>query len=128
MALEMVVLTPVFVGCILTIAGGARYVEARGQVSSSAMSAARAASLEPAPQTAVPAGRAAAMRSLMDRGPACVDLVVDVDVAQFRAGGAVRATVRCTADLSDLVGYGLPGTRTFIETAVVPIESHRVVP
>lgn len=128
LSVEMVVLTPVLVACILAIAGGARYVEARDQVSSAAMIAARAASLEAGPGTAGEAGRLAAVRALAERGRSCPRLDVRVDNEAFVAGGSVSATVTCIADLSDLVGFGLPGSRSFSATAVVPIDSHRVVP
>ncbi len=36
MSIEMVVLTPILVGCILTIAGGSRFVEASALIHRSA--------------------------------------------------------------------------------------------
>lgn len=128
MSVEMVVLTPVLVGCILTIAGGARFVEAADQVGSAASIAARAASLEATPETAAAAGRAAAERALQDRGRSCGDLDVEIDTSAFRAGGAVRARVTCRTDLEDLAGFGLPGSKTFSASAVAPLEQHRVLP
>ncbi len=128
MSIEMVVLTPVLVGCIMLIAGGTRFVEASDQVEAAAAIAARAASLETNSETAAAAGRVAAQRALTDRGAACVDLDVALDVDGFRAGGAVRANVTCRADLSDLAGFGLPGSKTFTATAVVPLDQHRVLP
>lgn len=128
LSLEMVLLTPVVVGCILTIAGGARYVESASQVGAASAIAARAASLESGPEAAAAAGRTAARQALTDRGAACVDLEVDVDVSRFRSGGAVTATVTCRADLSDVVGFGLPGSKTFTDSAVAPLDRHRVLP
>jgi Flp pilus assembly protein TadG len=128
MSLEMVVLTPVLVGCILTIAAGARFVEAADQVDAAAAVAARAASLEANAATASAAGESAAYRALTDRGRSCVRLEVRVDPDAFEAGGVVRATVTCHADLSDLAGFGLPGSRSFTATSVVPLEAHRVIP
>jgi len=128
MSVETVVLTPVLVGCILTIAGGARFIEASDQVRAAAAIAARAASLETTADAAVAAGRTAAQRSLADRGRSCVDLDVVVDPGAFTAGGAVWATVTCRADLSDLAGFGLPGSKTFTASAVVPLDQHRVLP
>lgn len=127
LSLEMVILTPVLLACLLTIAGGARYVEARAQVSAAASIAARAASLETDPGTAATAGHRAAARALAERGRSCADLEVGLDVSGFQPGGQVRAVLTCTADLSDLVGFGLPGQRTFRATALVPLESHRVL-
>jgi Flp pilus assembly protein TadG len=128
MAVEIVLLTPVLVGCILTIAGGARYVDARNQVDSAAPIAARAASLTTGPEAAADAGRAAAHDALAQRGRACIALDIQVDTTDFQPGGTIEATVTCTADLSDVVGYGLPGSRRFTATATVPIEFHRTAP
>ena len=127
MSVELVVLTPVLVGCILTIAGGARFVEAADQVDAAAAAAARAASLEQNATGAVTAGRTAAHRALAERGRSCVDLDVTVDSSAFHSGGHVRATVTCRADLSDLAGFGLPGSKSFSATSVVPLEQHRVI-
>jgi hypothetical protein len=125
MAIELAILTPVLVAAIMVIAGGARFVDAQGQTDSAAFAAARAASLTTNRNDAVAAGTTAAKRSLSDRGHACVDLDVSIDAGAFAAGGSVTATVTCTTDLSDLVGVGLPGSRTFTATATVPLEEHR---
>lgn len=128
LSVEVVLLTPILVGCILTIAGGARYVDARNQVASAAHVAARAASLTAGPESATEAGLEAARNALADRGRACTSLDVSIDTHAFVPGGAVSATVTCTADLSDVVGFGLPGSRTFTTRASVPIELHREAP
>ena len=128
MAIELVLLTPALVACIMVIAGGARYVEARGQTNSAAFAAARAASLTTNQEAAIAAGRKAAARSLAERGHACSDLDVEIDAHDFRRGGNVRASVTCIADLSDLAGFGLPGHKTFTSTATVPLELHRDLP
>jgi len=127
MSIEMVLITPALVACILSIAGGARYVDARGQASSAAFAAARAASLTSNQEAAVAAGHRAASRSMAERGLACTRLTVAIDAGEFRPGGHLRATVTCLADLSDLSGFGLPGHKTFTSTAVVPIEKFRVI-
>ena len=127
MSIELVLLTPLLVACILIIAAGARYVDARGQTVSAAFAAARAASLATDRQAAVAAGRTAAERSMVERGHACSRLNVRIDAAEFKPGGRLRATVTCIADLSDLSGFGLPGHRSFTAAAIVPIEKHRVL-
>lgn len=124
MAIEAVILTPVLVAAIMLIAAGARYVDARGQTNHAAYAAARAASLTTNQEAAVQAGRKAAEDSMAERGRACSDLEVDIDAGDFNPGGNVRATVSCTADLSNL-GVPMPGTKTFTFTAVVPLEEHR---
>jgi Flp pilus assembly protein TadG len=128
MAIEAVLLTPVLVAAIIMIAAGSRYVDARSQTNHAAYAAARAASLTTNQEAAVQAGRKAAEHSMAERGRACADLKVDIDAGDFNPGGTVRATVACTADLSDLVGIGLPGSKTFTFTAVVPLEQHRDFP
>ncbi|MGN6574974.1 MAG: TadE/TadG family type IV pilus assembly protein [Nocardioides sp.] len=126
MAIEVVILTPLLVAAIMVIAAGGRYVDARGQVNSSAYAAARAASLTTNQEAAVQAGTQAAEQSMDRRGLACASLTVNVDAADFNPGGDVRATVTCVADLSDVVGLGkIPGSKTFSFTAVVPLEEHR---
>lgn len=128
MAIEVVILTPALVVAIMLIATGARYVDARGQTNHAAYAAARAASLTTNQEAAVQAGTKAAEDSMVERGLACAHLNVGIDAGQFTPGGSVRATVTCTADLSDLVGFGLPGSKTFSFTAVVPLEEHRSIP
>lgn len=128
MALEVVVLTPVLIAAIMMIAAGARYADARGQTNSAAYAAARAASLTTDQEAAVQAGESAAEATMSQRGHACADLKVDVDAGDFSPGGDVRATVTCVTDLSDIVGFGLPGSKTFTFTAVVPLEQHRDFP
>lgn len=125
MALEVVIITPVLVGAIMMIAAGARYVDARGQTSNAAYSAARAASLTTDQEAAVQVGTNAAKDSMSQRGLACTDLEVKIDAGDFVPGGSVRATVSCVADLENLVGINLPGSKTFTFTAVVPLEEHR---
>ena len=126
MAIEVVVLTPLLVAAIMVIAAGGRYVDARGQVNGAAYVAARAASLTGNREAAVQAGTQAAEQSMSRRGLACANLTVSVDAADFNPGGDVRATVRCVADLSDVVGVGgIPGSKTFRFAAVVPLEEHR---
>lgn len=125
MAIEVVLLTPVLVAAIMVILAAARYVDARGQTNSAAFAAARAASLTTNHEAAVSAGRAAAQVSMTQRGQACARLTVDIDAGDFRPGGDLSATVTCLADLSDLAGFGLPGSKSFTSTAVVPLEQYR---
>jgi Flp pilus assembly protein TadG len=125
MAIELMLLTPALVACILVIAAGARYVDARGQASDAAFAAARAASLTTNQEAAVQAGRRAAAESLAERGQACATLTVVIDAGEFQAGGEIQATITCVADLSDLSGIGLPGHKSFTSAATVPLEQHR---
>lgn len=125
MAIEILVLTPVLMMAIWMIAAGARYIDARGQTNSAAYAAARAASLATDQAAASANGMRAARASMSQRGKACADLHVAIDAGDFAPGGNVKATVTCVADLTDLVGLGLPGRKMFVFTAVVPLEQHR---
>lgn len=125
MSVELVLLTPALVACILLIAAGARYVAARGEATDAAYAAARAGSLTTSQDVASAAARTAAYRSLADSGRSCTNLSVTVQAGEFRPGGQIRATVTCTANLADLTGLGLPGHRAFTASATVPLERYR---
>jgi len=127
-AVELVVMAPVLVGFMVTVVGAGRFVDARGQVNDAAYAAARAASLAPNLETAREAGKAAATESLADRGKACTTLTVSLAGTDFRAAGHVTVEVTCQAEMSDVVGFGLPGTKAFTGTAVVPLEQFRNFP
>lgn len=128
MAIEMLVLTPALIAAIMVIAAGARFVDARGETIDAAYAAARAASLTDTPTQAAAAGQRAAVSAFAARGHECPAPQVSVDTDGLKAGGVVSATVTCQADLSDLAGFGLPGSHMFTATAHVPIETHRELP
>ncbi|MEO7844370.1 MAG: TadE family protein [Nocardioides sp.] len=122
-SVELLLMAPVFVAFILSVVGGGRLVEARGQVNDAAYAAARAASL--APGNPEQAAADAAHAALAERGRACTQLTVSLHGSDMVPGGQVRATVTCLADLSDVTGVGLPGSKRFAGSAVVPIEQFR---
>jgi Flp pilus assembly protein TadG len=124
-AVELVLMASVLVGFIMTVVGAGRFVDGRSQVNDAAYAAARAASLAPDLDAAREAGQKAAQESLAERGKACATLTVSLAGTDFRTAGHVNAEVTCQADLSDVVGFGLPGTKSFTATAVVPIEQYR---
>jgi Flp pilus assembly protein TadG len=126
-SIELMIVTPMLVAMIFTIVGASRYVDARDDVSVAAFAAARAASLQPDPAGAAVAGQRAARQTLSSRGKACQILTVIVDTTGFRPGGQIDARVTCTANLSDVTGFGLPGSYTVTQTAVVPIDQTRVI-
>lgn len=122
-SVELVIMAPLIVGFVLALWGAGRLSTARGQVDDAAYAAARAASLDPT--DAVGTGHSAAAAALASRGRSCAKLSVSIDAAGLHPGGEVTAHVTCVADLSDLVGFGLPGSRLYKSTAVVPIEVYR---
>ena len=127
-AVELLAMTTVLVGFIVTVVGGGRFVDANSQVDDAAYAAARAASLESNLEAGQMAGRRAAEDSLADRGKACTKLSVSFAGTDFRTSGHVSVQVTCHANLSDVVGFGLPGSKAFTATAVVPIEQYRRLP
>lgn len=127
-AVELLAMTTVLVGFITVVVGGGRIVDSNSQVDDAAYAAARAASLESNFEAGQIAGRKAAADSLADRGKACTHLTVSFAGTDFRTSGHVNVQVTCHADLSDVVGFGLPGAKDFTSTAVVPIEQYRRLP
>lgn len=127
-AVELLAMTTVLVGFITVVVGGGRIVDSNSQVDDAAYAAARAASLESNFEAGQIAGRDAAEDALADRGKACTRLTVSFAGTDFRTSGHVRVEVTCHANLSDVVGFGLPGTKDFTSTAVVPIEQYRRLP
>jgi Flp pilus assembly protein TadG len=124
---ELTVLAPVVLALLLFTVGLGRISDAGAQVSGAARDAARAASRAPSADVAVTAARQAAAGDVAGAGMDCRDLQVDVDTAAFTAGGVVRVTVHCTADLSALTFSGLPGSKTLSASAAAPLETYRTV-
>ncbi|MDF1705821.1 MAG: TadE/TadG family type IV pilus assembly protein [Aeromicrobium sp.] len=122
---EFVVMTPLLFAIFLFVIGLGRMASAHQEVQDLAGEAARAASLERNTSLAAGRGEEIVRASLQNRGLSCAQLTVDIDVSSYRPGGVVRADVTCTADLSDVVISGLPGTKTFTGSATIPIEEYR---
>lgn len=124
-SLELVIIASLMLAFICFIVGLGRVSLAKQDVTAAAYDAARTASLT---RTGSPtaAGHHAAEQSLGDRGMSCASLTVSVNVSSYTPGGHVTTTVTCTARLSDLAVSGLPGSKTYTATAVVPIEQYRV--
>lgn len=120
MAVETVLLAPVFLMFLLFLVGAGRVVEAQGEVNGAARDAARAASVQRTFAAAQTAAREAARAAL---GAGC-EPRVELDDARWEAGGAVAANVTCALDLGFL---GFPATRELTGTAVVPLERLRRV-
>lgn len=123
--MEMVLVVPILIAILLLVIGLGRMAGARQEVEAVASDAARAASLERNTALSSQAALKTARASLSNGGMSCQGLSVQVDVSDYQPGGRVTVTVTCTADLSDVALSGLPGTRTFTSTAVVPIETYR---
>jgi Flp pilus assembly protein TadG len=124
-SVEFVVVAPLLAALLLLVAGLGRIADAHGRVEGAAREAARAASLQRLPSEADAAGRTAARASLARQDVTCAALSVTIDARDYRPGGQVSATVRCTARLAGLAFVGFAGTYTATATAVAPIEIWR---
>ena len=124
-AVEIVILTPLFIVLLLLVVGLGRYAHAQQLTQQAAGAAARAASLTTGGTAATTAADRAARDTLTGLGLSCTRLDTAVDTSRFRTGGQVGVTVSCTADLSATVLAGLPGTVTVRATAAAPLETYR---
>jgi Flp pilus assembly protein TadG len=124
-SLELALMAPVLMVSMLFVVFLGRVAEARADVDRAARDAARAASIARFADAARESGALAARATLADARVACSDLRVDVDVAQFVPGGAVRATVTCMLALDDLSLLRLPGSRTVTAMFAEPIDAFR---
>ncbi|MEV0591850.1 TadE family protein [Nonomuraea cavernae] len=119
MAVETVMLAPVFLLFLMFLAGAGRVVEAQGQVNGAARDAARAASVQ---RTFDDAGTAAEATTTAALQGQCAQPAVSLAGSEWEAGGQVQAEVSCELDLSFL---GFNGTKQMTGTAVVPLEQLR---
>ena len=110
---ELTLLVPALVLVLGLLVAGGRIWFARTTVTEAAQTAARAASLARAPGPAAADGRDAALATLSTAGLRCTSRSVQVGTAAFAVPvgtpATVRATVRCTVPLGDVLLPGLPG-------------------
>ncbi|MGR6923822.1 TadE/TadG family type IV pilus assembly protein [[Actinomadura] parvosata] len=121
MAVETVMLAPVFLLFLMFLAGAGVLVESQGRVNGAARDAARAASVQRTLDDAEAAAKAITTNVLDGR---CRTSAVSLDGSAWEGGGQVQAQVTCELDLAFL-GFG--GTKRLTGTAVVPIEQFRRV-
>jgi Flp pilus assembly protein TadG len=119
MAVETVMLAPIFLLFLMFLAGAGVLVESQGRVNGAARDAARAASVQRTFDEAEAAAEAIAESALT--GP-CGSPSVSLDGSEWEQGGQVQAEVTCELDLAFL-GFG--GTTRMTGTAVVPLEQFR---
>ncbi|MFB4282599.1 TadE/TadG family type IV pilus assembly protein [Nonomuraea sp. MTCD27] len=119
MAVETVMLAPVFLLFLMFLAGAGVLVESQGRVNGAARDAARAASVQRSLDEAEAAAEAIATGVLKEP---CRSSSVSLDGSEWEQGGQVQAEVTCELDLSFL-GFG--GTKQLMGTAVVPLEQFR---
>ncbi|MFI6320544.1 TadE family protein [Nonomuraea sp. NPDC050556] len=114
MAVETVMLAPVFLLFLMFLVGAGRLVEAQGEANGAARDAARAASV----QRTFADAQAAAEGQMADQ------CTVSLAGSSWKEGGQVNAEVTCQLDLSFL---GFDATKQLTGTSVVPLEQFRRV-
>jgi Flp pilus assembly protein TadG len=124
-AAELVLITPLLIMILMLIIAAGRLTDARLQVDSAAMQAARAASLARDPAAADSQAEATAQAALVSEHVTCDPLTVTPDTAEFRPGGQVSVQVSCTVSLAGLTLVHLPGSRTLTATFTSPIDVFR---
>ncbi|NRQ35360.1 pilus assembly protein [Nonomuraea sp. NN258] len=120
MAVETVMLAPVFLLFLFFLAGAGLLVEAQGRVNGAARDAARAASVQRSADGAETAADRVAKSALANG--TCGSPEVSLAGSELEAGGQVQAEVSCELDLGFL-GFG--GTKRMTGTAVVPLEQRK---
>lgn len=123
MSLEMVLVTPVFVGFLLFLAGAGRMVDAQSQVDGAARDAVRAASIARSSPSAQDLADEAAAAGLRGHDWCSGGPIVATDVSDWGPGGRVEVTITCDVDLGDLSFIGLPGVKRLQGHALAPIDT-----
>ena len=121
---ELVLLTPLLIVMLLFVVALGRVASARQEVDAAARDAARAAANARSSTGAQTAGEDAAHAALSQQSVTCRDLQVQIR-DDFHAGGVVTARIECTVALGDLVGLGVPGSRTITASFVAPVDQYR---
>ncbi len=122
---ELVVMVPMvmlLVGFAILVG---RLSTTQQDVTSASRDAARAAAVRQYQAAARADGIAAAERTMSESGLGCVHLDVTLDLDDFAPGGQVTATVTCAVGLDDVVGLGIPGTRSVTATSTSPVDTYR---
>jgi len=124
-AAELAVAAPVLLALMMLVVLAGRVSQAESDVRSAAGEAARAASLRADPDVAAADAESIAASNLATSGVACASLETQVDTSEFRPGGWVTVTVRCTAAMSDVALLGVPGSRAFEASVTEVIDRFR---
>jgi len=127
-ALELVVLTPALLALFLFVVAAGRITTASSQVEEAARDAARAASLQRSLAAGIAAARSTVTASLAGQDIDCSNLSVRTTgdyAAPVGTTAAVRVTVSCTVDLSDVALPGLPGAKTMATSYTAVLDRFR---
>lgn len=122
MSLELVIVTPVFIGFMMLLAGFGRIVDVQSQIDGAARDAVRAASVARDKGGAQRQAERAALASLGGKGWCSGGPVARANVREWGPGGQVTVTVQCDVSLGDVSLAGFPGTKRMRGSATAPID------
>jgi Flp pilus assembly protein TadG len=125
---ELALLTPLLVMIALLVLFAYRIVAADTAADAAAHAAARAATLERTTTAAQRAAEAAAADTVRTHDLACATHDLHLDTGGLTPSTTVTATFTCHADLADLTGLGLPGTRPLQGSATSVVDTYRGTP
>jgi Flp pilus assembly protein TadG len=121
MAIEIVILTPVFVAFILLIVAFGRAVDAQGTVEGAARDAARAASIA---RSSGAAGQAASDAAASDLANTILFGCQTDLLDQIVPGTQIRVRVACKVTYDDLGLIGLSGSKNVEATVSAPVDTY----
>lgn len=128
LAIEATIIIPALVLFVALVIVLARDTLALQAVGSSASQAARAASLERSPGSALAAATSIADSALRDAGVSCRSQQISVDTSALSAPvghpSAISVTVTCVV-VHDVRMPGFPPERTVSETRTSPVDTYR---
>jgi Flp pilus assembly protein TadG len=127
-ALELVILAPALIFVLGLVIALGRVTMAQNAVADAARDAARQASLQIDPASAITVGRQTAQAALAQDGLHCAPSVT-VNVTGFQAPvgqpAAVSATVSCDVSLASIALPGLPGSDSLSAAFTSPLDPYR---
>jgi len=119
MAVEMVLLAPIFIMFGLLVVAAGQLVVVRSDIDAAARDAVRAATYERDQGAALAAARAVASSATSaDCEPATLS-------SGFVAGESIKVTLRCDVSLSGLGLIGMPGSLTISGSSSAPLDYYR---
>jgi len=126
---ELTLVVPALVLVLGLLVAGGRLWFARTVVTDAAQTAARAASLARSAGPAVAGGQDAGHASLSTAGLRCASSSVQVQSTAFAVPvgtpATIRATVRCTVPLADILLPGLPGSLLLTGEGAAALDTYR---
>lgn len=125
-ATELAIVAPVLLAVMALATFGARIVSAERQVQAASAEAARAASQQGTLGSAEAVAGDVATENLDDAGMSCSGgPSISTTSSDFSAGGTVTVVVQCTANVSDLLLFGVPGSYSFEHSSTEVVDTLR---